>query len=69
MSIAARKTIGPMLQKRPPIIGGRQFTFIECKEWFLNPSITKAVLSYLVYNYDDDTDSITFDQTSEESVT
>ena len=54
MSIAARKTI----QSRPPNFRGYQFTVKDCKEWYFNPSITKAVLSHLVSvkEGNDDTD-------------
>ena len=65
-----------MLQQKPPNIGGHQFTREECKEWYVNPFITKAVLSHLVSikKGEDDTDimlkqmslvTVTFDPTSE----
>ena len=62
-----------MLQGKPPNIGRHQFTLSECKDWFSNPSITKAALSHLVSvkEWDDiiikqmNLVTITFDQTSE----
>ena len=80
MSIAVKKTLGLMLQRKPPNTGGHQFTPNEYRDWFLNPFITKAVLFHLVFvkEGDDNTDviikqislvTVTFDQTNEESVT
>ena len=79
LPIVVRRTLGLMLQQKPPNIGGHQFTKDECKVWYVNPSITKAVLSHLVSVKEDkdDTDimlrqmsivTATFDPTSEESV-
>ena len=73
-------TIDLMLQNRPPNIGRHQFIVNECKDWFSNPSITKAVIFHLVSVKKGDDDSnliikqmnlvtVTFDQTNEESVT
>ena len=79
LPIVVRRTLGLMLQQKPPNVGGHQFTKDECKKWYLNPFITKAVLSHLVSfkEGEDDTDimlrqmslvTVTFDPTSEESV-
>ena len=80
MSLAVKRTLGLMLQQKPPNVGGHQFTKEECKDWYTNPSIVKAALSHLVSvkEGDDDTDimlrqiglvAVTFDPTIEDTVT
>ena len=48
ISIVVKTTLGLMLQQKPPNIGEYQFTREECKDWYSDPSITKAVLSHLI---------------------
>ena len=54
-SIAVKRALGLMLQRKPPNIGGHQFTVNDCKDWFSNPPITKAALSHLVEGDDEPT--------------
>ena len=60
MSIPARKTIGLALKIKPPNIKRHLFTKDERRDWFLNPTITKAILFHLVFTKEgeDDTDII-----------
>ena len=48
MSIVVNKTLGLMLQRKPPNIGGHVLIINDYKDWYLNSPITKAVLSQLV---------------------
>ena len=79
ISLVAKKAMALTLQRKPPNIGGHLFTVDECKEWYLNSTVTKEVLKHLatVNQGDDYSDRITkqmnlvevtFDQKTEESV-
>ena len=50
-----------MLQNKRPNIGGHPFTMEECSNWYVNPLITKEVLSHLisVKERDEDSDRVT----------
>ena len=57
ITIVAKKAIGLMLQRQQPNIGGHLLTMEECRDWYLNPLITKEVLSHLVSVKERDEDS------------
>ena len=79
ISIYTKKSIGLMLQRKQPNIGEHLFTMEECRDQYINPLITKEVLSHLIFVKVGDEDSdiinkqmnlveVTFDQKNEDSV-